>query len=74
MKKEKRYTRHELVTELGRLGGRKRWDGLSKEERSKLVPRNGGRPRKHPQCPRYKTHQFRDDRCPCGYTREKENA
>ena len=32
----------------------------------------GGRPRKHPPCPRYKSHRFSNgsDRCACGYVRK----
>ena len=54
---------------------KRRWRGISKAERSKLVPRNGGRPRKYPQCPRYKSHMFdrKTNRCSgCGF--EKPEA
>lgn len=30
-------------------------------------------PRKYPQCPRYKAHRFRQDRCPCGFVRARED-
>ena len=59
--------------QMGRKGGRKRWQGVSPEERARLVPRTGGghRPRRYPPCPRYKNHahRFTNDRCPCGYVR-----
>lgn len=59
--------------QMGRKGGRARWQGVSPEERSRLVPHNGGgsggRPRKYPVCPRYGAHRFTNDRCPCGYVR-----
>lgn len=59
--------------QMGRKGGRARWQGVSPEERAELVPHNGGghRPRRYPPCPRYKNHahRFTNDRCPCGYVR-----
>lgn len=57
--------------QMGRKGGRKRWENVSAEERAKLVPHNGGghRPRRYPPCPRYRAHRFTNDRCPCGYVR-----
>jgi hypothetical protein len=48
----------------------KRWNKIPKKLRSAMVPRNGGRPRKYPQCVRYKAHRFVDDRCPCGFVRK----
>jgi|SRR6185437_5562827 len=48
---------------------RKRWNKIPKAERGALVPRNGGRKRRYPQCARYKAHRFVADRCPCGFTR-----
>lgn len=51
--------------------GRKRWEGIPKAKRSAMVPRNGGRPRQYPRCPRYKAHRFTNNRCPCGYTRKE---
>jgi len=53
--------------------GRKRWEGIPEKERSKLVPRNGGRPRQYPRCPRYSAHRFTNDRCPCGYHRKAKS-
>jgi hypothetical protein len=50
--------------------GKKRWRGIPKALRSQLVPRNGGRKRIYPQCPRYSAHRFTNDRCPCGYHRK----
>lgn len=52
---------------------RLRWEKIPPEQRSQF-PHNptgiGGRPRKYPQCPRYKAHRFgKTDRCPCGYER-----
>jgi hypothetical protein len=49
---------------------RSRWRKIPKKQRSAMVPRNGGRPRVYPQCPRYSAHRFTNDRCPCGYTRK----
>lgn len=46
-----------------------RWARIPKSERAQHVPRNGGRKRIYPQCPRYKAHRFVNDRCPCGFTR-----
>src|SRR5712671_7500070 len=50
---------------------RQRWAKVPVNERSKQVPRSGGRPRTYPNCPRYGSHRFspRTGRCPCGFTR-----
>jgi hypothetical protein len=62
-------------SQLGNLSWRKR-------RKRKIVPRNGGRPRIYPPCPRYSAHRFAKsfvqisetvkelrERCPCGYVR-----
>jgi hypothetical protein len=54
---------------------RRRWKGIPKKQRSAMVPRNGGRPRTYPPCPKYGSHRFAVhadgiDRCPCGQTRK----
>lgn len=48
---------------------KKRWDKIPKADRGRLVPRNGGRKRKYPQCARYKQHRFFCGVCKCGYSR-----
>lgn len=55
---------------------RSRWARIPKAERSRYVPRTGGRPRKYPRCRRYGSHRFSPttDRCPCGYIRPKSPA
>ncbi len=57
---------NQAAHDLGKL----RWKGIPVKERKKLVPRNGGRPRTYPKCPRYSAHRFINDRCPCGYNRK----
>ena len=45
-----------------------RWDKLSAEERSKVVPRNGGRHKVYPRCLNHKYHRFnRHGICSCGF-------
>lgn len=51
---------------------RKRWAAIPKRERSKLVPRNGGRPPTYPPCAHYLSARHRWDeagKCKCGYKR-----
>jgi hypothetical protein len=50
---------------------RSRWARIPKAERSRYVPRTGGRPREYPHCRRYGSHRFspKTGRCPCGYNR-----
>ena len=54
--------------------GRARWKGITLSERSKLVPRTGGRPRKYPPCKRYRYHVFspKTNRCPCGFRKLRQ--
>jgi hypothetical protein len=42
---------------------------LIRAQTSRENGRNGGRPREYPPCPRYRSHRFVNDRCPCGFTR-----
>ena len=57
------------INEAAQRMAKKRWRGIPEADRSALVPRNGGRPRQYPKCPRYSAHRFTNDRCPCGYER-----
>lgn len=57
-------------SEAAHLLGKLRWKGIPEFERKRLVPRNGGRKRVYPRCPRYPAHRFINDRCPCGYQRK----
>jgi hypothetical protein len=61
------------MSEAASMMGKKRWKGISKAERSRLAPRNGGRPAKYTvKCTRYPGHHFspKTQRCPCGYVRD----
>jgi len=58
-----------MTDEIASAMAHKRWDKIPKKKRAAMVPRNGGRPRIYPKCPRYKAHRFSNDRCPCGYSR-----
>lgn len=54
-----------------------RWDKLSPAERAAQVPRNGGRPRQYPQCPKAKCHRWnrKDGKCRlCGLARPTMTA
>lgn len=57
---------NEAAAQLAKL----RWKGISKKQRSVMVPHNGGRKRIYPICPKYGSHRFVNDRCPCGYQRK----
>jgi hypothetical protein len=54
-----------MASELSKL----RWRRIPKHERAQHVPRSGGRPRKYPQCPRYRAHLFnpKTGTCTCGF-------
>jgi hypothetical protein len=61
-------TKSEQMSEAASTMAKLRWSSISKKQRAKLVPRNGGRPRKYPKCPRYRSHVFSSaGRCPCGF-------
>lgn len=60
------------MSEAAAMMGKARWKGIPKAQRSRMMPRNGGRPAKYPvRCDRYPGHHFSPltQRCPCGYVR-----
>ena len=42
------------------------------QEITKIIFPPRGRPRKYSPCERYGSHRFRNDRCPCGETRDPD--
>jgi hypothetical protein len=59
---------NQVASELAKL----RWKAIPKKQRSKMVPRNGGRKRIYPLCKRYKDgkHRWQENEvCKCGVRR-----
>lgn len=60
-----------LVNKYASHLAKSRWDKLSPEERSAIVPRTGRRPRLYPPCTKKKYHRWKNGTCRfCGMARE----